>query len=75
VTFDGTRSDNDSVLFIDDPGNCLVKFDRGEMWRFWVVDVGGTPVTIVFFSPATEFDLLAAEAQAMVDSIDFRDFG
>ena len=49
---------------------CPVEADKGRL--FVVEDMKGETVTIGFFSPATEFDEFAPEAQKVIDTVKWR---
>lgn len=59
-------------MYISPPGDCSAKFDLGEAWRFWVVDVDGRPVVPALYAPSTDFEVDAAELQPIVDSIEWQ---
>lgn len=75
LTFDGTAPESADTMYISQTGDCTAKFDLGESWRFWVVDVDGRPVTLALYAPTADFETYAAELQPVVDSIEWQALG
>lgn len=69
LTFDATAPETAETMYISPTGDCSAKFDLGEAWRFWIVDVDGRPVTLALYAPATDFEVYAAELRPVIDSI------
>lgn len=73
VTFDGTAPiDEAGTLYVSGAGDCTAKFDLGEVWRFWVVDVNDAPVTIAAYSSVDRFTDDITELEAVLTSLEWR---
>jgi hypothetical protein len=74
VTFDWTAPAGDAgTLYIGPQSDCTLKFDAGDLWRFWVVDVDQTPVTFAVWGTSTDFDRSASDLEGVVRTFEWTD--
>ncbi|RZV46908.1 MAG: hypothetical protein EX269_06060 [Acidimicrobiales bacterium] len=50
-----------------------IPFNRGETWRFWIVDVDSEVVTFALFSTKNDVELYLPMIQEVVDSVVWKD--
>lgn len=59
----------------DPTGAGLVYLEGDKTYRFYIVDVGGTTVTIAFEALSDDFDAFQERAERILDSIVWKDLG
>lgn len=73
LSFDAFTPDEDPGFFFSNLTSCDIGFRVGDVWRFWIIDVGGETVTVAAYSDFDDFDDFAAEAQTVIDSVVWKD--
>ena len=59
-------------MYVSATGDCSAKFDLGEAWRIWVVDVDSQPVTLALYAPSDDFEVYASELEPIIESIEWQ---
>ncbi len=72
LSFDAFAPEEATTLYLSPTGDCSVKFDIAEAFRFWVVEVDATPVTFVVYAPAADFATHLDELQPIIDSVQWK---